>query len=99
MLRVLLVDDDLTMLKILEQKVPWADYSCQVMGTAMDGEQALALVHRELPDLVVTDIKMPVMGGLDFCRALQCDRLSAQAAQRTEHSAAVLHFARAAAQP
>lgn len=71
MLRVLLVDDDLTMLKILEQKVPWADYSCQVMGTAMDGEQALALVHRELPDLVVTDIKMPVMDGLDFCRALQ----------------------------
>ncbi len=70
MFRVLLIDDDITMLELLKTKVPWADYQCEVTCAASNGEEALQYVQREMPDFVVTDIKMPGMDGLSFCEHL-----------------------------
>lgn len=71
MLQVLLVDDDMNMLEILKTKVPWADYHYTVMGAAENGETALQQIRKTMPDLIVTDIKMPVMNGLDFCESVR----------------------------
>ncbi|MFI5935526.1 response regulator [Actinoplanes sp. NPDC051494] len=41
--------------------------------TTTDGEQALEAVRKHLPDIVVTDVDMPKMTGLDLCRAIRAD--------------------------
>ncbi len=71
MLHVLLIDDDPLMLEVLQTKVPWDKYSYTVMGAAANGEIALQMMKTTMPDLIVTDVKMPVMNGLDFCEAVR----------------------------
>jgi len=45
---------------------------------AGDGEEALAMVRAERPDVVITDILMPLMDGYEFARRLRADPLVAQ---------------------
>lgn len=71
MLHVLLIDDDPLMLEVLQTKVPWDAYHYTVMGDAENGEVALQMMKTTMPDLIVTDVKMPVMNGLDFCEAVR----------------------------
>ena len=62
--RVLLVDDDPRLVHIVSLYL-------QVQGlevsTAGDGEQALEMLSRGLPDLLITDVMMPVMDGITLC--------------------------------
>jgi DNA-binding response OmpR family regulator len=67
-MRVLLIDDDpatTDMLEILIQSYP-----CTVIA-ANSGEDALVLAHTENPDLIIQDMMMMDMDGLDICRALR----------------------------
>ena len=70
MYRVILVDDEQLILDGLSKVVKWADYGCQVIGTARDGREGLALIRQEQPDIVLTDIRMPNMDGLSMLAAL-----------------------------
>lgn len=67
-LKVLLVDDELPILNNLSKVLPWEAMNFEVVGLAREGRQALeaALLHR--PDLILSDIRMPVMDGLSFIR-------------------------------
>ncbi|MEY4952976.1 MAG: hypothetical protein RL299_1400 [Pseudomonadota bacterium] len=66
--RVLLVDDD----PHIRQLLAFAfDKAGMVVCEAADGEEALAEVARQTPDLVVLDINMPRMDGLEVCRRLR----------------------------
>lgn len=38
----------------------WEDYDAEIIGTARNGTQALEFIDHQMPDLVITDIKMPV---------------------------------------
>ena len=71
MLQVLLVDDDVTMLDLLQSHIPWASCGFSIMGTAQNGEDALKLLRHSLPDLIITDVKMPVMDGMSFCKCVR----------------------------
>ena len=51
--------------------LPWSEHGCRVVGACLNGEQALRLAREDLPDLVLTDIVMPLMDGLDLTRALK----------------------------
>ncbi len=73
MYRVVLVDDDRLIIRGLSAVVPWADLDCQVVGTATDGVSGLALVRRERPDLLLTDIRMPNVDGLAMAAALRSE--------------------------
>ena len=67
-IRVLYVEDDLAinrMCSFLLRKV-FAE-----VVTATDGEEALALIDRHVPDLLVTDVRMPVMDGLSLIRRMR----------------------------
>ena len=73
MYRVALVDDERLILEGLSRVVPWESLGCRVAGTASDGREGLALIRREQPDMVLTDIRMPNMDGLTMLAALHSE--------------------------
>ncbi|MBQ7848520.1 MAG: response regulator [Clostridia bacterium] len=73
MYRVILVDDEQLILAGLSKVVRWADFGCEVVGTARDGREGLALIRRERPDIVISDIRMPNMDGLTMLAALRSE--------------------------
>ncbi|WP_019909441.1 helix-turn-helix domain-containing protein [Paenibacillus sp. HW567] len=68
MLGVLIVDDELLMRIGLKSIIQWEDEGFTVLGEAANGREALELAGTYLPDLIITDIKMPVMDGLELIR-------------------------------
>ncbi|MFC4302317.1 response regulator transcription factor [Cohnella boryungensis] len=70
MYRVMLVDDELEIRSGLKLKIDWSALGYAIEGEAQDGREALALLEREPFDLVLTDIRMPVMSGLELLK--QC---------------------------
>lgn len=64
MLKVFLVEDESIMREGLRDSIPWQQYGYEYVGEASDGEMALPLVRKYMPDVVITDIKMPFMDGL-----------------------------------
>ncbi|CAI6014880.1 response regulator [Cohnella sp. JJ-181] len=70
-LKALLVDDEIHILKNLQAVIPWEELSIDVAGTAKNGEAALVLVRELQPELILCDIRMPVMDGIGFLEALR----------------------------
>jgi DNA-binding response OmpR family regulator len=67
---VLIADDDPDILALVTFKVKQAGYT---LITATDGAAALAAARETTPDLVVLDVSMPRMSGLEVCRELRAD--------------------------
>lgn len=61
---VVIAEDEELLLNNLVQKVGKADPDFQVIGTAQTGDQAFLLAEKLQPDLIITDIRMPVMDGI-----------------------------------
>ena len=70
-LKVVIVEDNPATVKSLRQTVRWAALDCEVAGTASDGESGEKLILRTLPDIVLTDIRMPQKDGLDMITAIR----------------------------
>ncbi|MCE5257428.1 MAG: response regulator transcription factor [Chloroflexi bacterium] len=65
---VLVVDDEPPIVDLLTYNLKRADYQVLV---ARDGEEALAMARREHPDLIILDLMLPRLDGLDVCRAIR----------------------------
>ncbi len=72
--RLLVVDDETHILQVLSLKLTNAGYE---VFTAADGEEGLELALQERPDLIITDLQMPYMTGLEMCSALSADARTA----------------------
>lgn len=70
MYRVMIVDDDSIIRRGLSRNVAWNDYGFQLVGTAGDGEEGVRLFLQSRPEIVISDIKMPFLDGLDLSRRL-----------------------------
>ena len=68
--RVLLVDDEEDIRVGISRKMDWAALGFTLVGEAENGQEALELADALEPDVVLTDIKMPFMDGLELCRIL-----------------------------
>lgn len=66
--KILVVDDELDIVKVVRAYLEQSGF--QVI-TATDGEQALAVFRHEQPDLLVLDLNLPVVDGLDVCRTIR----------------------------
>ena len=71
--KVILVDDEVEVIDVMKKKIHWNDLGFDVVGSATNGVKALELVEKLQPDVVLTDIKMPYMDGLELARKLNQD--------------------------
>lgn len=68
MIKVLIVDDDKLVRKGLMSAMPWAEFDMEVIGEANNGEKALEFLESHAVDLLLTDLAMPVMSGIELMR-------------------------------
>lgn len=66
--RILVVDDEVQIARVLRGYLEQAGFA---VITAHDGREALRLARQEAPDLIILDLMLPEMDGLDVCRALR----------------------------
>ncbi|KKI92503.1 hypothetical protein WQ54_09040 [Bacillus sp. SA1-12] len=70
MINVLIVDDDKLVRKGLISTMPWDKYGLKVVGEANNGVKALEFIESNEVDLLLTDLAMPVMSGLELMRVV-----------------------------
>jgi DNA-binding response OmpR family regulator len=66
--KVLVIDDEAVLVETIAYNLEHAGY--QVV-TAVDGVSGLTALSREMPDLIILDLMLPEMDGLDFCRQVR----------------------------
>lgn len=71
MFRVLIADDENSVIQSLVGSVPWVELGLVVAATASDGSEALRLAQKEQVDVAIIDIRMPGINGLELCEQLR----------------------------
>ncbi len=71
MYKIVFIDDEPITVRMLERAIDWEQYSVNVCGTASDGEEGIALFRQVEPDIVIVDIRMPRMNGIEFAEAIR----------------------------
>lgn len=70
-MKVFLADDEIVVREGIRESFPWDETPYMLVGEAPDGEMALPMIRDTNPDIVITDIRMPFMDGLELCRMLR----------------------------
>ncbi len=73
MYNVMLVDDEEEVRIAIEKKINWSELDFNVVGSAGNGFDALEMALKSHPDVVLTDINMPFMNGLQFSKQLKAE--------------------------
>ncbi|MDD9269745.1 helix-turn-helix domain-containing protein [Paenibacillus sp. GCM10023248] len=68
--KVLIIDDELPLRQEL-RSMPWSSFGAELVGEAENGEEALGLCESLKPNLVISDITMPIMDGLELFRIVK----------------------------
>ena len=71
MIKVFLCEDEFVVREGIKKNIDWAGNGYEFIGEASDGELALPLIRKLKPDVVITDIKMPFMDGLELSRIIR----------------------------
>jgi two-component system response regulator YesN len=71
MLKVLIVEDEMIVRVGIKSMIPWAELGCELIDEAANGLQALQMIRSHQPDVVLTDIQMPVMNGIELMKQLK----------------------------
>ncbi|MGE8080013.1 response regulator transcription factor [Peribacillus loiseleuriae] len=71
MQKVIIVDDDRIIRQWLSTAIPWQEYGFKLAGEASDGETAIELIEKEQPQIVISDINMPFMDGLELAKQVK----------------------------
>lgn len=71
MYKVFIVEDEELLRNGMRNNVKWEESGYEFCGEANDGEDALPLIRKIKPDIIITDIKMPFMNGLDLSRIIK----------------------------
>lgn len=71
MYRIIIADDEEYVRELLAKNINQTQTEFQVVGKAEDGKQALKQIQELQPDILITDICMPIMDGLDLIRSMQ----------------------------
>ncbi|MEH7272444.1 response regulator [Neobacillus vireti] len=69
--KVIVVEDDRIIRRGICQAIPWGEHGFVIAGEAGDGEVALELIEKEQPHVVISDINMPFMSGLEMAKQIK----------------------------
>lgn len=69
-MKIILVDDERIALEHIKSVLPWDEYGYEIAATATNGKSALRLCGEIQPQIMIVDIRMPVMDGLELIRAV-----------------------------
>lgn len=69
--KVVIIDDEPWTRGVITKLGQWDRLGLEVVGEATDGETGLALINRVLPDIVITDVRMPRIGGIELVQKLR----------------------------
>ena len=71
MIKVFLVEDEVVIRDAIKNSIDWEQEGYEFVGEASDGELALPMILKEKPDILITDIRMPFMDGLELSRLVK----------------------------
>ncbi|MFD0712218.1 response regulator [Paenibacillus sp. GCM10027626] len=97
MLKAMLVDDEINILRNLQVVIPWEEIGFEVIGLAGNGVVALEMAQEFQPDLILTDIRMPVMDGIALIGKLrelklECECIMLSGYQDFEYARSVMRY-------
>lgn len=73
MYKVFLVEDEIVIREGIKNLIHWEEEGFKIVGDESDGESAYPMIIKEQPDILITDIKMPFMDGLELSKLLKKD--------------------------
>ena len=71
MIKVFLVEDEIVMREGIRRNIDWEREGFEFVGEESDGELAYPLIQKTRPDILITDIRMPFMDGLELSRLVK----------------------------
>lgn len=71
MYKVLLVEDEMLVRIGLENSINWEDYNMQIVAAVSNGDEALKAYEKYKPDIMITDIKMPILNGRELIKKIR----------------------------
>ncbi len=71
MLRMVIVDDENIIRESLVHFIDWESINIEVVGTADNGSKALNIIMEQVPDIILTDISMPMLSGIEMIQMLR----------------------------
>lgn len=71
MIKVMILEDKPIIMQNIRQKVKNFDDDIEIIGTAFNGIEGLKIIDEQVPDIIITDIRMPVMDGLEFIKKVR----------------------------
>lgn len=74
-MKLLIADDEQYIRVSLSEDIQWEDYGIKLLGSASTGKEALELVHLLNPDVLLSDILMPDLTGLELLKALRDEEI------------------------
>jgi len=69
--RIVIIDDEVFVRKGIISSISWDQYDIELIGESSDGKSGLELIRKHIPDIVITDIRMPNMDGLEMIRLIR----------------------------
>ena len=69
--KVVIIDDEPWTRGVILKLGQWNQLGLEVVGEAADGETGLELIYKVLPDIIITDVRMPRIGGLELVQKLR----------------------------
>ncbi|EIE3867450.1 response regulator, partial [Staphylococcus pseudintermedius] len=94
MYKVVICDDERIIREGLKQAISWEDYHFHEVWLAKDGIEGLSLIREHQPDLVITDIRMPRMDGVELLEAIKdlpCQKIILSSYDDFEYMQAGIH--------
>ncbi len=71
--KIFIIDDEPMIIKGLQTLVPWEEIHCEICGTAKNGVEGLEAIIAKKPDIVISDIRMPRLNGLEMIEQLKAE--------------------------
>jgi two-component system response regulator YesN len=70
-MNLMIVEDEIRIMNSLVNNIPWNEHGIEVVAAAENGHEALSLIERKKPDIVLLDIEMPEMDGLTLAKSVR----------------------------